>query len=306
VGRTFGVTVRAANADGSASESWSVRVVQAPEDLIALFRFEEGGEGWALRGWRSGPYDPGISEWAADGGHATGNIVARGSGATNNLDTCNREGGILERTISTAGRRRIRVEYDCRADLAPPPQDSGLGSCAVLEGTGEDKLVVSVSSAGLEGPWRTVQVLSGSGQLPSAWTRQAVDISDLPSVEDNPHFSLRLQWQLNTAAESGRIDQVRVSGVTLGARFRRGDSNADANLDISDPIATLGFLFGGGPMGCLDAADANDSGEIDISDAIHSFSFEFLGGPPPPPPFPACSVDPTDDALGCDEPPPCA
>ena len=42
MGRTFGVTVRAANADGSASESWSVRVVQAPEDLIALFRFEEG------------------------------------------------------------------------------------------------------------------------------------------------------------------------------------------------------------------------------------------------------------------------
>jgi len=30
-------------------------------------------------------------------------------------------------------------------------------------------------------------------------------------------------------------------------RFRRGDANASGKVDISDPIATLGFLFLGDP-----------------------------------------------------------
>ena len=56
--------------------------------------------------------------------------------------------------------------------------------------------------------------------------------------------------------------------------FQRGDSNADENLDISDGIATLGFLFlGGSPPPCQKAADANDDGRLDISDGIYGLSF---------------------------------
>ncbi len=98
----------------------------------------------------------------------------------------------------------------------------------------------------------------------------------------------------------------------LGAaqRFRRGDSNSSGKVDISDAVATLGCLFGGGICPeCLDAADSNDDGKVDISDPVHTLGFLFLGTPPPPAPFGAaasdCGEDPTADALGCESFAPC-
>ena len=85
-------------------------------------------------------------------------------------------------------------------------------------------------------------------------------------------------------------------------RFRRGDSNDDGEVDVSDAITTLGVLFlGDGEITCRDAADANDNGEVDLSDAINTLGVVFLGdGTIPAPGMNACGVDPTDDGLGCD------
>ena len=51
---------------------------------------------------------------------------------------------------------------------------------------------------------------------------------------------------------------------------------------------------------CDDAADANDTGEVDLSDPIFGLNFLFLGGPEPPAPGTrVCGPDPTPDPLGC-------
>ncbi len=83
--------------------------------------------------------------------------------------------------------------------------------------------------------------------------------------------------------------------------FLRGDSNEDGDLDLSDGIRTLIFLFAGSSeVRCEDAADANDSGDLDLSDAIFTFAFLFGGGPAPPlPGMRFCGGDPTLDVLGC-------
>lgn len=90
--------------------------------------------------------------------------------------------------------------------------------------------------------------------------------------------------------------------------FLRGDSNADGQVDLSDGIATLRFLFSGGERpGCEDAADTNDSGNLDLSDAVAVFAYLFTGGAPPPAPGPStCGLDPTADGLGCLRFGPCA
>ena len=86
--------------------------------------------------------------------------------------------------------------------------------------------------------------------------------------------------------------------------FRRGDTNGDGNVDLSDGIATLTYLFAGtNRPGCEDAADANDTGTIDLSDAVYTFQYLFVGGAPPPAPGPwECGEDtrPPDD-LNCQE-----
>jgi hypothetical protein len=97
------------------------------------------------------------------------------------------------------------------------------------------------------------------------------------------------------------------------ARFRRGDANADATVDISDPIFTLNYLYTGGPApGCLEAADANDDSLLDLSDPVFLLECLFLGrglaSVPPPGPF-SCGSGASFQGLRCDSspcPPPAA
>lgn len=83
--------------------------------------------------------------------------------------------------------------------------------------------------------------------------------------------------------------------------FRRGDCNDDGGIDISDAVRGLVWLFGGAEApGCVDACDSNDDGSVDVSDAVYTLSFLFSGsGGSPPPPFPRCGVDPSEDELAC-------
>ena len=93
--------------------------------------------------------------------------------------------------------------------------------------------------------------------------------------------------------------------------FVRGDANSDGEVNITDGVAILGFLFAGDvSLACLDAANTTDSGGLNISDAVSLFGWLFQSGTTPPPPSPSagsyssadCGPDPTDDALECAEP----
>ncbi len=89
-------------------------------------------------------------------------------------------------------------------------------------------------------------------------------------------------------------------GETEEVEFTRGDSNRDDNVDVSDAVASLEYLFQGGTaMLCADAADINDDGQLDITDAIRLLGYLFQGGPSPAEPFPDPGFDASDDELDC-------
>jgi len=85
------------------------------------------------------------------------------------------------------------------------------------------------------------------------------------------------------------------------ADFRRGDCNADSEVDISDGILTLIHLFEGEEEPtCLAACDADDSGSINLSDSLYTFAYLFVAGPEPPAPGALeCGEDATPDGLSC-------
>jgi len=86
--------------------------------------------------------------------------------------------------------------------------------------------------------------------------------------------------------------------------FVRGDSNGDAEVNISDATFTLQNLFlGGREPDCNNAADANGDGMINISDPTFSLNHLFLGGAPMPAPYPECGTDAGDEVLGCESSP---
>jgi hypothetical protein len=83
--------------------------------------------------------------------------------------------------------------------------------------------------------------------------------------------------------------------VDAGVPFKRGDTDGNGIVEISDAIVVLEFLFLGGPAPlCSDAADVDDSGEFDISDGVRVLAWLFLGAEPPPFPGPTtCGADTT-------------
>jgi hypothetical protein len=94
---------------------------------------------------------------------------------------------------------------------------------------------------------------------------------------------------------------VAASSLPAQAGFLRGDPDESGGIEITDAIRILHFLFlgQGDAIRCRDAADADDGGAVDLADALHLLNGLFLGGPAPPPPFPGCGVDPTEDGLDC-------
>ena len=92
--------------------------------------------------------------------------------------------------------------------------------------------------------------------------------------------------------------------------FHRGDPNSDGDTDVSDAIATFGYLFGDKALTCLDSADSNGDGATELSDGIFLINFIFLDGKDPPAPGPTAMDCGTNDPLqtevqGCDSYDPC-
>lgn len=92
-----------------------------------------------------------------------------------------------------------------------------------------------------------------------------------------------------------------LTGPPGGPRFYRGDADGNGALSITDPVATLNWLFNDGPAPtCPDAADSDDSGLINLTDPIGVLNWLFNDGPAPADPGPRdCGEDPTpEDTLG--------
>ena len=105
------------------------------------------------------------------------------------------------------------------------------------------------------------------------------------------------------AGYQGQTATMRCAvGVECAATpFRRGDSNGDGVVDISDASFILGWLFlGTATPDCEATAEVNGSGGVDLSDTVYLLGYLFLGTPPPLSPFPECAVASGSGGLDCE------
>lgn len=115
-----------------------------------------------------------------------------------------------------------------------------------------------------------------------------------------------LLWTLPTGAgpnslriHAGRLlvsnqNGISVSSIALPGSYRRGDTNGDGSIDISDGVQILSALFGGEILSCQRTADVNADLQLDLSDAVFLFQFLFNGGAQPlyPTGDPGVAIDP--------------
>ena len=106
--------------------------------------------------------------------------------------------------------------------------------------------------------------------------------------------------------ETPYIDRIAVEFPAPREVFKRGNANAEGEVDIGDAVFILQYFFASGaPPSCFDAADTNDDGTVDLADAISLLSYLFVSQSALPPPGSACGEDPTQDGLDCREFAPC-
>ena len=90
------------------------------------------------------------------------------------------------------------------------------------------------------------------------------------------------------------------------SRFRRGDANADGELNVLDALKLLEHLFRRAPaLSCAKSGDANDDGRLNLLDAMMLVAQLFGGRGLLPPPFAECGDDPSADGLHCNFHAPC-
>lgn len=110
---------------------------------------------------------------------------------------------------------------------------------------------------------------------------------------------------IQTIAEGGcgvwEPAEVEGGRIVLEPSMIRGDANTDGQINITDAIKVLSFLFNSvREPACLKAADADDDGALNITDPILLLGVLFGGEGALPAPS-TCAPDPTDDTLGCEE-----
>ena len=98
------------------------------------------------------------------------------------------------------------------------------------------------------------------------------------------------------------------TGGDSPVEFERGDCNGDGDVNLSDAVCILGWLFGGAATpGCIAALNTNGDATVNVTDSVSLLNFLFAGGPAPVDPFPECGPGTfaADQQLGCMNPPNC-
>ncbi len=143
----------------------------------------------------------------------------------------------------------------------------------------------------------TIQEFTYNDNANAGWPVAADGIGhSLEVVDTDGDYDRPANWRASDAVHGspGRHGDA-------GPIFVRGDANLDRELNVSDAVRVLAFLFRGGDLTCRDAADFDDDEQLVITDPIALLAYLFQGGGPPAPPYPAAGVDPTDDgALDCE------
>ena len=173
---------------------------------------------------------------------------------------------------------------------------------SITGGEGEAGQVFQVTGLHLDQPGLSVEVCGTEAVHSLREGGEVIDVT-APGCETGGCVAVTVSTSRGSAevAEGFCYPEVKKPQV-----FLRGDVNSDQNIELTDAIFTLNYLFVGGRIPtCLDAADVNDNASVELTDAIFLLNYLFIGGRLPAAPFPGCGEDPSADDIDCQQPPEC-
>jgi hypothetical protein len=144
---------------------------------------------------------------------------------------------------------------------------------------GVDGLYVEVNTGS---GWETLEFLGSGGALDSLlmgdeWNRETYDLSSY-----SPGSVTRVRFRFVSDSDGDIAEGFYIDDVKVGSVYLNGDANGNKEVNITDVVFLVNYLFRNGlaPSPLL-AGDANGNMEVEISDAVYLINYLFRGGPPP-------------------------
>lgn len=222
--------------------------------------------------------------------------------------------------------RRVRPDHTDVRPMGPGVSGSGVRR---LSGSGRSAAMIRGAACALQGAGRTLQdIMNASTEARMLAPEHHIGLCRLrrpAGLHDRCCGAGGLTGQDHAGDEpagavaghpegehrSRVVPRVAVRGGTVSrpgptesrSAVRRGDSNDDGEVDMSDAICILdrGFL-GAEESPCLAAANPHGDTAVDVSDASWPLNFLLLGGSPLVAPYPDCGCAPVEEPVGCERP----
>jgi hypothetical protein len=124
---------------------------------------------------------------------------------------------------------------------------------------------------------------NGGEVTDNSWVEVSYDISQYADNEP----SVYIRFTMGPTDSGWRycgwnIDDLVLSGYTCDANFICGDADGSGNVNVSDVVCLLEYIFGDGePLNPMPAGDCDCSGHVNVTDAVILVAFIFGGGPDP-------------------------
>ena len=114
------------------------------------------------------------------------------------------------------------------------------------------------------------------GRTAESGASSLIDAVEYPALESDRAFA-------RTGCSRNWVLADPTPGELNETTVLNGDVDLSGELDLTDAVAILDFLFRGDSLACRAAADVNDSGRADLSDAVWLLQGLFAAGPGPMP-----------------------
>lgn len=239
-----------------------------------------------------GAEDGGLDGWSVEGDFRRGLNMARFF--TDYLVTRSGDGMFMAYPSREAGDTLLSQVVDLPDGVQYLGWGGRLKSFASLMGIGIGVEVLDVDNE--------VVHADGTGPLKCAQWERVVGSFRVPAGARRVRFRVFAGGR-GRAAFADDLFLEALGGSGGAAWFERGDVDRSGNLNITDAVVILQFLFAlPAPGGfCADAADVDDDGRIAVTDAIRLLQHLYMGGPPPEEPRQGNpGPDPTPDDLECE------
>jgi len=107
-------------------------------------------------------------------------------------------------------------------------------------------------------------------------------LNDLYNTSDSEKT---MYWMAAKGESKKRdLDPDDIAGIQYiyGVRYKCGDANGDDQVNVTDVIYLINYLFKGGPAPVnMGAADVDGNGSLNVGDVIYLINYLFKGGPAP-------------------------